>query len=102
MVARTHEERALVARIATAEKWARCPDRTAATAPARAGRRARWAAEVTARLGELPPAELERRVDDLQRAAMLRMTLKSAQARARRRTLTGDTAELAADAADTP
>jgi hypothetical protein len=38
----------LVARIATAEKWARWPDRSAATAPARAGRRAKWAAEIDA------------------------------------------------------
>jgi hypothetical protein len=79
--ARTPEERALVARIAAAEKWARNPDRTAATAPARAGRRAKWAAEITAQLGELPPDELERRIDDKQRAAMLRMTLASKIAR---------------------
>jgi hypothetical protein len=83
--ARTPEERALVARIATAEKWARCPDRSAATAPARAGRRAKWAAEITAALGELPPDELERRIDDKQRAAMLRMTLASKVARRKAR-----------------
>ena len=83
--ARTPEERALVARIATAEKWARCPDRTEATAPARAGRRAKWAAEITAQLGELPPDELERRIDDKQRAAMLRMTLASKIARRKAR-----------------
>ena len=85
MVARTHEERVLVARIATAEKWARCPDRSAATAPARAGRRAKWAAEITAALGELPQDELERRIDDKQRAAMLRMTLASKVARRKSR-----------------
>jgi hypothetical protein len=32
-------------------------------------------------LGELPPDELERRIDDKQRAAMLRMTLASKVAR---------------------
>jgi hypothetical protein len=85
LAARTPEERALVARIATAEKWARCPDRSAATAPARAGRRAKWATEITAQLGELPPDELERRVDDKQRAAMLRMTLAAKQARRKAR-----------------
>ena len=85
MPARTPEERALVARIATAEKRARCPDRSAATAPARAGRRAKWAAEITAQLGELPSDELERRVDDKQRAAMLRMTLAAKVARRKAR-----------------
>ena len=74
-----------MARIATAEKWARCPDRSAATAPARAGRRAKWAAEITAALGELPQDELERRIDDKQRAAMLRMTLASKVARRKAR-----------------
>jgi hypothetical protein len=83
--ARTPEERALVARIAAREKWAIAVDRVAATAPARAGRRAKWAAEITAALGELPAAELERRIDDKQRAAMLRMTLASKQARRRAR-----------------
>jgi hypothetical protein len=83
--ARTPEERALVARIAAAERWAGCSDRTKATASWRAGRRAKWAAEITAQLGELPPDELERRIDDKQRAAMLRMTLASKAARRKAR-----------------
>jgi uncharacterized protein YfaS (alpha-2-macroglobulin family) len=95
--ARTPEERALVARIAAAEKWANTADRFAATAPARAGRRAKWAAEITAQLGELPPDELERRIDDKQRAAMLRMTLASKVARrkAKENTAVAEAAERA-------
>lgn len=76
MPAAKPEERALVARIAAAERWGRCTDRTAATAPARNGLRAKFAHEIDPD-GTLPPDELERRVDDLQRAHMLRMSLKA-------------------------
>lgn len=75
--------RALAARIAAAERWGRTEDRTAATAPARAGRRARLAKQIDPDgiLAANDPAELDRRVDSLIRAHMLRMSLKARAAR---------------------
>jgi hypothetical protein len=72
--------RAIVAQIAAAERWGHEPDRTAATAPARAGLRAKFAREADPD-GTLEPAELERRVDHLMRAHMLRMSLAAKAAR---------------------
>lgn len=69
-----------MAQIAAAERWGRTPDRTAATEPARAGLRAKFAREVDPD-GTLDAAELERRVDSLVRAHMLRMTLAAKAAR---------------------
>ena len=46
MPARDPESRSMVAQIAAAERWGRTADRTAATAPARAGLRAKFAREV--------------------------------------------------------
>lgn len=83
MPARTPEDRTLVAQIAAAERWGRTPDRTAATAPARAGLRAKFAREIDPD-GTLDPVELERRVDSLQRAHMLRMSLAAKAARRRK------------------
>lgn len=74
-------DRSVVAQIAAAERWGRVTDRTAATAPARAGLRAKFAREVDPH-GTLPPAELERRVDSLMRAHMLRMSRAAKAARA--------------------
>lgn len=73
-------DRTTIARIAAAERWGRTPDRAAATAPARAGLRAKFAREVDPD-GRLDVAELERRVDSLMRAHMLRMSLKAKAAR---------------------
>ena len=74
-------DRATIAQIAAAERWGRTPDRTAATAPARAGLRAKYAREVDPD-GVLSPTELERRVDQLMKAHMLRMTRAAKRARA--------------------
>lgn len=82
MPAADAESRSIVAQIAAAERWGRTPDRTAATAPARAGLRAKFAREVDPD-GSLDPAELERRVDSLMRAHMLRMSLAAKKARQR-------------------
>lgn len=41
--------RSLAARIAAAERWGRCPDRTAETLPARQGLRAKYARQVDPR-----------------------------------------------------
>jgi len=75
----------LRARIAAAERWGRTVDRTAATAPARQGMRAKLEYEADPD-GVLPPHERARRADQLHHAHMMRMALASAKARARRRT----------------
>jgi hypothetical protein len=85
MPARTPEERAMVARIAAAGRWDAVKDRTEATQPMRDARRAKLAGEITAQLGELPPAELERHIDYRIRQHMLRMALRSSQSRRRAR-----------------
>lgn len=87
MPAQTAEHRSIVAQIAAAERWGRTPDRTAATAPARAGLRAKFAREVDPD-GRMPPAELERRVDSLMRVHMLRMSLAASTARRKARECT--------------
>jgi hypothetical protein len=87
MPARDPESRSIVAQIAAAERWGRTTDRTAATAPARAGLRAKFVREVDPE-GALEPAELERRVDSLMRAHMLRMSLKAKTSRRKAAQLT--------------
>jgi hypothetical protein len=71
----------LIARIAAAERWGRVNDRTAETLPARQGLRAKYAHEADPNQS-LAPAELEKRVDALLRAHMLRMSLAAKKARA--------------------
>jgi hypothetical protein len=77
----TPEQLRLRAEIAANEKWAREPDRVAATARARRGFLAKLEAEVDPS-GVLPPEERARRVESLRRAHMARMALKSSRARA--------------------
>lgn len=77
---RPTESRSLAARIAAAERWGRCQDRTAETLPARRGLRAKYARQVDPE-GKFPPDELERRVDSLMHAHMLRMSLAAKKAR---------------------
>lgn len=84
MPARNPDERSLVARIAAAERWGRTDDRVAATAPARAGLRAKFARIVDPD-GTLPDDERERRIDSLHQAHMLRMSLAAKVSRARTR-----------------
>lgn len=73
-------DRALIARIAAAERWGRTVDRQAATAPARRGLRARFEREADPD-GVLSDDERTRRGDDLMRAHMLRMSLAAKKAR---------------------
>jgi hypothetical protein len=82
MPAASPSDRSVIAQIAAAERWGRTPDRTAATAPARAGLRAKYAREIDPD-GTLDSAELERRVDHLMRAHMLRMSRAAKAARAK-------------------
>ena len=79
----TNNQRGLVARIAAAERWGREQDRAAATLPARRGFRAKYA-RVADPDGVLQPDELERRIDSLMRAHMLRMSLAAKKSRATR------------------
>jgi hypothetical protein len=81
MPARSPEERALIARIAGAHRWAKEPDRTAATEKMRAARRAQFEQQALDANPNLTGAELARAADLLMRAHMLRMTLKAKQAR---------------------
>lgn len=83
MPARSPEERALIARIAAGERWGRTADRVAATETMRAGRRAQFERQALQACPGLTGDELARRADDLQRAHMLRMSLKARQARRR-------------------
>jgi len=79
----TPQERRLRAEIGAHEKWAREPDRPAATAKARAAFLAKLEAEVDPG-GVLPPEERARRVEHLRKAHMARMALASSRARAAR------------------
>lgn len=73
-------DRAVIARIASAERWARTVDRSAATEPARRGLRAKFELEADPD-GTLDPAERARRADALLTAHMLRLARASAKAR---------------------
>lgn len=97
MAARNAEDRALISRIAAAERWGHEPNRPAATAPARAGLRAKFAREAdpagtltaAADAGDTEAAaELERRIDSLMHAHMLRMTLAAKASRRKAAELT--------------
>jgi hypothetical protein len=99
MAAATAESRSLVAQIAAAERWGRTADRTAATAPARAGLRAKFVREIDPD-NKLDSAELERRVDQLMRGHMLRMTLAAKQSRARARKALSDAEAAEAELAE--
>jgi hypothetical protein len=80
---RHRKDRALIARIAASERWGHTGNRSAATAPARHGLRAKFELEADPD-GVLPIDERARRADALQRAHMLRLSLASARARRRK------------------
>ncbi|MFC8619735.1 hypothetical protein ACFT9M_25460 [Micromonospora purpureochromogenes] len=73
-------ERALVARLAAHERWARTADRTAATAAARKAAADRFESQVDPD-GLLPPADRARLAESARKAFFTRLALKSAQAR---------------------
>jgi hypothetical protein len=77
---RRTRDRAVIARIAAAERWARTADRRAATEPARRGLRARFEREADPE-GLLDASERARRADALLSAHMLRLARASAKAR---------------------
>lgn len=79
----TPGERTLAARMAANARWAKCQDRTAATAAARAAQQRKREDEVDPER-KLSPQERARRADNLMRAQLQRAALKQAQARRRR------------------
>lgn len=83
MPARSPEDRALIARIASHASWAHTPDPNARTAPARAARDARFEREVDPD-GTLSPEERERRVTHARKAYFLGLARKSADSRRRK------------------
>ena len=76
-----HPDSPLIAQVANNRRWAAEPDRTAATAPARAAFNDRFLREARDRFGDLPADELAWRAERLRRAHFAEMSLKSAQAR---------------------
>jgi len=80
MPAHDPSDRVLVARLAAHESWARTPDRTARTAPARQAALDRFEQQVDPS-GTLDPAERARRAEHARKAYFTRLALKSAQAR---------------------
>ncbi len=76
-------ERQRVAKIAAYTRWAREPDRSAATAPARRASLARFEAEVDPE-GLLSPRERGLRAEAARRAHFIRMSHRSAQVRRRK------------------
>jgi len=78
-------QRSLAAGIGSLHRWSRVTSqeaRQAATAPARAARRAAWEAKADPD-GTLPPDELAAAVERLKKAHMRAMALASARARQR-------------------
>ena len=87
MPARNPDERALIAQMAAATRWGRsgtAENRAAATQPARDGLRRRFEIEADPHR-VLSDAERAARVDQLLHAHMLRMSLKAAAGRRRKR-----------------
>jgi hypothetical protein len=76
--------RTLIARIAAAERWAKEPDRTKATAAARRGLEEKFERLVDPD-GVLPPDELAKRVASAKTAHYSRMALAKRNRPARRR-----------------
>ena len=79
----TPPERSIRAQIAAHERWAKTPDRTSATAPARRALEAKFEREVDPD-GKLSPIERAKRVENARKAYYARLALKSAEARRRK------------------
>lgn len=94
----TPEERSLLSSIAANERWADCPDRSAATRPGRERFLAKFEDEVDPDR-VLPVAERARRAALKRRAHMQRLALKSARARRKSREQSAEAAAADADLA---
>jgi hypothetical protein len=80
----TYTEKSLLASAAAHESWARTPDRSARTLPARLAMYERWE-RMADPDGVLPPVERARRAENFRQAHYKRMAAKSVMARRRRR-----------------
>lgn len=78
----TPEQRVLRAQAAAHTSWGNTTDRTARTAPARAGLEAKFDQMVIDRHGVLPPAEHAKRAASYRKAYYAQLALKSARTRA--------------------
>ncbi len=76
----TPEDRALRARLAAHESWARTADPSARTAPARQAALERFERQVDPD-GVLPPEERARRAEHAKKAYFIRLAVASAKAR---------------------
>lgn len=92
----TASERILRARLASHEKWAACPDRSAATAPARRAFDERFEREVDPD-GVLTPDERACRAQHARKAFYTRLALKSVQSRRRAAALTAEAEKAEAE-----
>lgn len=79
----TPEERVLRAKLAVNARWAKTPDRSQATAPARAAFDQRFLREVDPE-NKLDPTERAKRAANARAAHYARMTLRSSIARRKR------------------
>jgi len=84
MAALTPSQRSLRARQAALTRWAKTPDRAAATAAARAAQDTERERQVDPD-GTLPPEERARRAEQLRLAQLADMARRSAGARARKK-----------------
>lgn len=80
----TPAERAMHSRLAQHTRWAHEPDRSAATAPARAGLQARFERQVDPD-GVLDPAERAKRAESARKAFYADLTRKSIAARRKKK-----------------
>lgn len=91
--------KSLIARAGAYESWARTPDRSARTAPARRALMAKFEAQVDPD-GTLTPQERAKRAEYAWRAHFARLAAKSAQARAKAKVLVQVAAAAEAELAD--
>lgn len=92
-------DRRLIAQIGAQSSWAKTPDRSARTAPARAAADQRFERQVDPR-GELDPADRAIRAAHAKKAFYLTLALKSAQVRRAKSRLADLEAEVAAEIQD--
>jgi hypothetical protein len=95
----TNPDRALIARIAAHERWARTADRSAATAACRKVFLDRFEAEVDPD-GKLDPTVRARLAENKRRAYFQRLALRSAQARRKATDAGQDAAKVEAEIVD--
>lgn len=93
----TPEQAALVGRVGAHESWARTPDRSARTAPARAAAWSSWVRKADPD-GVLSDADRQRRAEHLRSAHMARLGLRSSLNRSKAKHARAEAARLEADA----